>query len=63
MFQLREQFYFHAGQEKTSNKAVRLTFIFLLESVALTTLRIKLLLLQTEEIESEYLRDNECEST
>lgn len=37
--------------------------MFLLESVALTTLRIKLLLLQTEEMESEYLRDNKCEST
>lgn len=46
-----------------SNKAVRLTFMFLLESVALRTLRIKFILLQTEEIDSEYLRDNRWEST
>lgn len=37
--------------------------MFLLEPVPLTTLGIKLFLLQTEEIGSEYLRDNKCEST
>lgn len=63
MFHLRKQFYFHAGQVKTSNKALRLTSMLLLEPVALTALRIKFLLLQTEEMDSGSLRGNKCEST